>query len=205
MTRAIKICGLTDKKQALEIARLGVNAIGFILYPPSPRFIELDLLQSITAELPPFVKGVGVFVNKPIDDLVALFNQSGLDLAQLHGEESPEYCLELGKRGVPWIKTIHLKSREDLKKINEYPGSSFLLDAYSSKEYGGTGKTIDWSLAKEAALMADIILAGGITPDNIREAIEEVAPYGIDVSSGVEISPGVKSIEKVTQLLRQVI
>jgi len=204
MTVAIKICGLTDKKQALEISKLGVNAIGFILYPPSPRFIELDLLQSITAELPPFVKGVGVFVNKPLDDLITLFNQSGLDLAQLHGEESPEYCQELGKQGVPWIKTIHLKSMEDLKKIEEYPGNSFLLDAWSSTEYGGTGKTIDWSLAREAALMANIILAGGITPFNVQEAIKEVKPYGVDVSSGVEVSPGIKSIEKVTNLLSQI-
>lgn len=204
MSTAIKICGLTQKKQALEIARLGINAMGFILYPPSPRFIALDILQSITSELPPFCKSVGVFVNKPINDLITLFHQSGLELAQLHGEETPEYCNELSNQGVSWIKTIRLKSRDDLKKIDDYSGDQFLLDAWSQNEYGGTGKTIDWSLAKEATLRADIILAGGITPKNISEAIKEVAPYGIDVSSGVEISPGVKSMDKVVQLLNQI-
>ena len=196
----VKICGLTDPGQAKAIAELGADALGFILYPKSPRYIEPDRLAALLLELPPFVKTVGVFVDEPLDMLVEIMRSTGLNLAQLHGAESPEYAHELTRQGIPWIKALRVGSAKDLEGLAAYGNGYFLLDAKSEKGMGGTGETFDWSLAKEAAQKYRIILAGGLSPDNLAQAITQVSPYGLDISSGVEVSPGVKDLDKVAQV-----
>ena len=200
----IKICGVTRMEQAVEIADLGVDAIGFILYPPSPRYIEPSKIKAIVSQLPPLIKTVGVFVDEPMDRLTETLRNAGLDLAQLHGAETPDYCERLSQRGISWIKAFRVRGQMDTALLSRYPARSFLLDTWSEEEYGGTGKTFDWSLVKKICADYRIVLAGGITPENASEAIKTLNPYGLDVSSGVEESPGIKSIEKVEALLQAV-
>ncbi len=201
---AIKICGITQMEQAIEIARLGVDAIGFILYPPSPRFIEPSKIKAIVLRLPPLIKTVGVFVDEPMERLIDTVRNTGIDLAQLHGSETPEYCRRLSDSGIPWIKAFRIRDRMDIDLLPRYPTKNFLLDAWSDKAYGGTGKTFDWSQAKKVCAAYRIILAGGLTPENVSEAIGMLNPYGLDISSGVEKAPGIKSIDKVKTLLKAV-
>ncbi|MCP4751787.1 MAG: phosphoribosylanthranilate isomerase [Proteobacteria bacterium] len=205
MKRAkIKICGLTIKEQAVEIAAFGVDALGFILYPPSPRYIEPEKIRTILVDLPPLVKTLGVFVDEPLAKVVETIRRTGLDTAQLSGAESPEYCLSLTEQGISWIKSFRVRDNLDESLLNRYPTRYFLLDAWSEKEYGGTGKTFDWNIADGIDKKYEIILAGGITVDNVDKAIRQIRPYGIDVSSGVETSPGIKSLEKVAQLMDRI-
>lgn len=197
----VKICGITTKEQGIKIAEFGADALGFILYPKSPRYITPKEVFDIVQYLPPFTKTVGVFVNESIDDLTSIMKESRLDVAQLSGDESSEYCFELTKKGVNWLKCIRVKDKADLQAINAYHSNYILLDAWSKEEYGGTGKSFDWSLIQPERNEFKTILAGGISVDNVQEAIKAVRPYGIDVSSGVEERPGVKSLEKVKALL----
>lgn len=200
----VKICGITQQEQAREIAALGVDALGFILYPPSPRYVRPAVVKKLVTGLPPFITTVGVFVDEPLETLVQTMRRTGLHVAQLHGDETPEYCKHLSQSGIRWMKAFRIRSEEDLKKLKGYGTKHFLLDTWSVKGHGGTGETFDWSLAKKAADRSQIILAGGITEDNIEDAIAQVSPYGIDLSSGVEVSPGVKSIEKIKALLEKI-
>ncbi|PCI25813.1 MAG: phosphoribosylanthranilate isomerase [SAR324 cluster bacterium] len=200
----IKVCGLTQKEQALEIASMGVDALGFILYPPSPRYIEPERIKPILEALPPLVKTVGVFVDEAVEEVVRISQQTGLDLVQLHGKETPAYCRELTRQGVSWIKAFRVKEELDQELLAAYQCPSFLLDAWSKQGYGGTGETFNWDLAKPAVEKFQILLAGGITPENVQAAIHQIQPYGIDLSSGVELSPGIKSMPKIRQLLSNI-
>jgi len=201
----LKICGITKKDQALEIAHLGVDALGFIFYPKSPRFIDPDDARKIIQVLPPFVKTVGVFVDESFDQIIKSVRQSSVDLVQLHGSETPEYCNHLSKARVPWIKAFRVNDDFDSGVLKKYPGKHFLLDAWSDDAYGGTGKTIDWDKIKPLFQDNHLILAGGINPENVKLAINTTHPYGIDVSSGVEKSPGDKSLSKVKALIKNLI
>ncbi|MBT3225938.1 MAG: phosphoribosylanthranilate isomerase [Deltaproteobacteria bacterium] len=200
----VKICGITIKEQALAIAALNVDALGFILYQKSPRYIKPNKIRSIINVLPPFVKTVGVFVNESIADLTEIMLQSGLDLAQLSGDESPDYCRQLTENGISWIRSFRIRDPADLDQTALFPANYILLDAWSDKDFGGTGKTFDWHIIDQLPDRYEIILAGGINLENVEKAIKSVQPYGIDVSSGVEESPGVKSIEKVKALLKRI-
>lgn len=200
----IKICGITQKEQAQTIAKMGVDALGFILYPPSPRYVSPEAIKTMITGLPPFTTTVGVFVDEDFETVVQSMRTTGLHVAQLHGKESPEYCRKLSEAGIQWLKAFRIREKKDLERLKGYPTHHFLLDAWSDKGHGGTGDTFDWSFAKEACKSAEIILAGGVTADNIKQAVQEVSPYGIDLSSGVEISPGIKSIEKIKVLLQQI-
>lgn len=200
----VKICGITLKEQALEIASLAVDAMGFVLYPASPRYVNPETVGDILKELPPFLKTVGVFVDEVLEKLVEITRKTGLDLVQLNGNESPKYCNLLTLQGISWIKVFRIKDSLDEHAWSIYPSRYFLLDAWSVKDYGGTGKTFSWDLAAEASKNYQIILAGGINSDNIENAISQVKPYGIDVSSGVETAPGIKSIKKINQLLANI-
>ncbi len=200
----IKICGLTSKEQAVEISLMDVDALGFILYPPSPRYIESEKLTDIIKHLPPFTKSVGIFVNESQENVVSIVRKTGIDLVQLSGDESPEYCNALSDQGIQWIKGLRVKDSTDLENLKHYSSDYFLLDAWSDKEFGGTGKTFDWNLIHKQDKEKKLVLAGGINEKNVQEAIRKVKPYALDVSSGVEISPGNKSIEKVKNLLKQV-
>jgi phosphoribosylanthranilate isomerase len=201
----VKICGITNVEDASVAVAAGANALGFILYRASPRYIEPAMVQRIVAQLPPFVVPVGVFVNEEIKIVRDLMDTCGLALAQLHGDETATYCRELGR---PILKSIRLKDRSTFLALAEFQGRAgvrgFVLDAFSEQAYGGTGQVVDWGLAREAAQAATVVLAGGLTPENVGRAIQTVQPYGVDVSSGVEVTPGKKDHEKVRAFLRAV-
>jgi phosphoribosylanthranilate isomerase len=194
----VKICGITNAEDARIAVESGADALGFVLYRKSPRFVEPAVVKSIVAGLPPFVLPIGVFVNEEPERVRALLDDCGLALAQLHGDESALYCQQLGR---PVLKALRLKDRGTFLALAEFQGRAnvrgFLIDTFSDQAYGGTGKTVDWTLAKEAARSTPVILAGGLTPVNVAEAIARVRPYGVDVSSGVEQSPGKKDPDKV--------
>jgi phosphoribosylanthranilate isomerase len=199
----IKICGITNTEDAGVAVAAGADALGFVMYRKSPRWVEPTVARSIIAGLPPFVFPVGVFVNEEAERVRALMDECGFALAQLHGDESALYCQNLGR---PALKALRLKDRGTFLALAEFQGRAnvrgVLIDAFSDQAYGGTGQTVDWTLAQEAARLIPIILAGGLTPTNVAEAIAQVRPYGVDVSSGVEQSPGKKDPNKVKAFIQ---
>jgi len=181
----VKICGITRMDDALEAVRAGAAAVGFIFWPGSPRYIDPYRARAIANALPPFVTPVGVFVDQPADYVAGVASLVRLGAIQLHGRETPESAAALGR---PILKGLTLND-----SIDPWPDSVvLLLDAHDPVRRGGTGQTIDWEAATRIANRRRVILAGGLTPENVGEAIARVQPYGIDVSSGVERSPGVK-------------
>lgn len=205
MAYRTKICGITNVEDALAAVAAGADALGFLLYRKSPRYVDPMKVQQIVAQLPPFVLPVGVFVNEEIKIVRDLMDTCGLALAQLHGEETAAYCRELGR---PVLKALRLKDRSTFLALAEFQGRAgvrgFVLDAFSDEAYGGTGQAVDWSLAREVAQAATVVLAGGLTAVNVGQALRAVQPYGVDVSSGVEVAPGKKDHEKVRAFLRAV-
>ena len=199
----IKMCGITNVDDARVAVEAGADALGFVMYRKSPRFVKPAVVKAIVAGLPPFVLPVGVFVNEEPDRVRTLMDDCGLALAQLHGDETAPYCQDLGR---PVLKALRLKDRGTFLALAEFSGRAnvrgFLIDAFSDQAYGGTGQTVDWGLAQEVALSMPVVLAGGLTPVNVAEAIARVRPYGVDVSSGVELSPGKKDHEKVKDFIR---
>jgi len=195
MERFVKICGITNVEDALWAAKCGATAIGLIFAEESPRRATLAAAREIVSELPDSVLRVGVFVNERVDFVNQCVRELGLSYAQLHGEETPEYCRKV-KANV--IKAFRISSRDDLEPLKKYDVEAFLLDAFSPGRRGGTGKTFDWTLAVAAKNRGvPIIVSGGLNPENVAEAIERVAPAGVDASSGVELSPRRKDREKV--------
>lgn len=205
MPTKVKICGITSAEDAAAAVEAGADALGFIFYRKSPRYIQPSLARQIIMSLPPLVTPVGVFVDEEQQAVRNLMDDCGLALAQLHGHESAAYCQELGR---PVLKALRVKDRSSFLALAEFQGRAgvrgFVLDAFSDQAYGGTGQVIDWQLAAEVARAAHILLAGGLTPDNVAKAIQSVQPYGVDVSSGVEREPGKKDHEKVRAFIRAV-
>ena len=197
----VKICGNVTLKDTMAAVEAGADAVGFVFYARSPRVVSPKAVAAIVSHLPPLVMAVGVFVNENPDVVSQIMADCGLPYAQLHGEESPQYCAELK---LPVLKGIRVRSREDLAMLSLYRVKAILLDAYVEGVVGGTGTTFDWALAVEAKAWGPIILAGGLTPDNVVEAIRHVQPYGVDVSSGVEAAPGVKDHTKVRAFVKSV-
>ncbi len=201
----VKICGITSAEDAAVAVEAGADALGFVFYRKSPRYIEPLVAKQIIMGLPPLVTAVGVFVDEEQQVVRSLMDDCGLALAQLHGQESAVYCQELGR---PVLKALRVKDRSSFLALAEFQGRAgvrgFVLDAFSDQAYGGTGQVIDWELAAEVARAAHILLAGGLTPDNVATAIQSVQPYGVDVSSGVEREPGRKDHEKVRAFIRAV-
>lgn len=194
----VKICGITNKEDALYAVGCGADALGFIFYEKSPRYIEPDNAKTIIAALPPFVTTVGVFVNKDFNDIRDITLLTGVTVVQLHGDESPSYCnLVEGKL----IKAIRVKNDSSIEGLKKYDVDTFLLDSFDKNSFGGSGLTFDWKLAEKAKQYGKIILAGGLTPDNVEEAVKKVAPYGVDVNSGVEKKPGIKNKNKVKEFI----
>ncbi len=198
MFTKIKICGITNIQDAAAAVEAGADALGFVFYAKSPRAIEPAVAKRIIADLPPFILPIGVFVNHEVATIRNVFDECGLALAQLHGDETPTFCESLGR---PVLRALRLRNRSSLLSLAEYKGrigiKGFVIDAFSSQAYGGTGQTVDWSLAREVAKVTPIILAGGLTPTNVQEAIQHVQPYGVDVSSGVEENPLKKDHSKI--------
>ncbi|MDD3580604.1 MAG: phosphoribosylanthranilate isomerase [Desulfobacca sp.] len=192
----VKICGLTNLADARLASDLGAHALGFIFYPKSPRYIAPEAARDIIAQLPPLVLSIGVFVNEELATVRKLSDQIGLDWVQLHGEEPPDYCQALGRNV---IKVIPVKDATSLDLMTAYQGRvrAFLLDTYKSGQKGGTGQTFDWSLAVQAKTRGPVILAGGLTPENVAAAVQAVHPTAVDVASGVEAAPGRKDPNKL--------
>lgn len=201
----IKICGITNQIDALHAIEAGADALGFIMYKQSRRYVSPNVVKAIVANLPPFALPVGVFVNEEAKVVRDIMDECGLALAQIHGDETAEYCETLGR---PVLRGIRLRDQTTFLAMAEYKGRArvrgFVLDAFTEGAYGGTGKTADWDLAKEAAQSFSFLLAGGLTPENVQEAIQKVRPYGVDVSSGVEASPGKKDPLKVQAFIQAV-
>jgi phosphoribosylanthranilate isomerase len=188
----VKICGITNVEDALLACELGAAAIGLNFYEKSPRCISPFMASKIIGKLPPFVAPVGVFVNWQSAPVTSLAKALGLAAAQLHGDEPPKIVNEIAKK-VFVIKALHAGKGSALPQFAKYRGvTAFLLDSPHSGQYGGTGRTADWTLAQTAAKSHRILLAGGLTPENVAEAILTVRPYAVDVTSGVESKPGKK-------------
>ncbi|MBD3343532.1 MAG: phosphoribosylanthranilate isomerase [Chitinivibrionales bacterium] len=195
MSVRIKICGITQYEDARIAASLGADALGFIFYPKSPRYISPVAAKEIITKLPPLISKVGVFVNEPAETIMAITQESGIDTIQLHGTEPPEFCKYFP---LPVIKAFSIDSNADITLLEKYDVSGFLLDTWDKTLRGGTGKTFDWAIAeKTCRKYPNIILAGGLGPTNIAEALENVMPYAVDVNSGVEIKPGIKNPKKL--------
>jgi phosphoribosylanthranilate isomerase len=203
MTVRIKICGITNREDALAAAHLGADALGFI-FAASPRKISVERAREIIKALPPFVRTVGVFVDEDPERVSSIAAMCALDILQLHGSESVDYCSSFDRRV---IKAVRLQSRDDLDNLSQYVSvvDTLLLDTYLPDKLGGTGITFDWKLAVEARRYGRIILAGGLNPENVGAAISMVKPYAVDASSGLERSPGVKDHEKMAQFMREAI
>ncbi|MEO2044090.1 MAG: phosphoribosylanthranilate isomerase [Nitrospinaceae bacterium] len=197
----IKICGITQLKDAVYAVKHGADAVGFIFYKKSPRSVAMKVVRDIIIKLPPFVHTVGVFVNEKVEGVNKIAEYCGLDLVQLHGNESPSFCRKVRPRV---IKAFRVKDLQSIKQLEKYPVSGFLLDTFSESKHGGTGKVFDWNLAHPAKKFGPVIMSGGLTPLNIRQALSQVRPYGVDVCSGVEKSPGIKDPEKVRAFLENI-
>jgi len=199
----IKICGITNPEDARLASELGADALGFIFHPASPRRAAPEAAREIIRQLPPFVLSVGVFVDEEAAVVRDLAARLGLDWVQLHGRESPEYCRSLGRRV---LKGFRIEAESSLGALAEYRGAvqAFLLDTYKTGQAGGTGETFDWQLARRAQDFGAIVLAGGLTPANVAQAIEVARPQAVDVASGVEAAPGKKDPEKLRAFFEKV-
>lgn len=196
----IKICGITTAEDALDACDAGADALGFIFWKGSRRYVEPDEARRIVKGLPPFVTTVGVFVDEDLDTISGIVDLVGLDAVQLHGSETPEFCDSATR---PVIKAFRVRGEEVLKELSHYHVSACLLDAYREGVPGGTGEVFNWEIARRAAAQGRVILAGGLTPENVGEAVQRVRPYGVDVSSGVERSAGKKDMDKVKRFIEK--
>jgi phosphoribosylanthranilate isomerase len=196
----VKICGVTRGEDALAAVRLGADALGFNFWPGSKRHITAAAARGIIARLPPFVTPVGVFVNQLEGEMRAIAAETGIQVFQLHGDEPPELCARLP---LPVVKAIPVDQVRALSRLLSYEVSAFLLDT-PSRGYGGSGEPFDWSLAEGVSEVAPVILAGGLTPENVAAAVRAVRPYAVDVASGVESSPGVKDMARMSRFFAAV-
>ncbi len=203
----VKICGITKPEQGEAIAQLGATALGFICVPASPRYATPAGIRAVVERLPVPVDRIGVFANSTKEEICQVVAGAGLTGVQLHGEESAEFCgeLRLELAGVEIIKAVRVRTPEALNGAAGYAGwaDTLLLDAYHPEQLGGTGKTLDWSSLRQFRPSCPWLLAGGLTPENVLEALSQVRPAGIDLSSGVERAPGDKDLGKVARLLQR--
>jgi phosphoribosylanthranilate isomerase len=202
MRTRVKICGFTRCDDALYAAYCGVDAIGLVFYTPSPRHVEIEQARRITDALPPFVTVVGLFVDAAEEEVEETLKRIPIDLLQFHGDETPDYCRSFAH---PYIKAVRMRDHVDVQRVakEHATAAGLLLDAYHPAAKGGTGSRFDWSRIPSEC-DRPIILAGGLTADNVRSALETVRPYGLDVSSGVESSRGIKETMKMNSFLQEV-
>ncbi len=195
----VKICGITSVEDGLHAVRCGADALGLVFYNKSPRCVTAEQARRIISELPPLVTTVGLFVNHPAQEITDIARFCSLDVLQLHGDETPEQC-----QLPPWrvIKALRVRDEQSLADLAAYRVSGMLLDAWQADSYGGTGHRFNWQLAVQATQQRPIILAGGLTPANVAEAVKTVRPYAVDVSSGVESAPGCKDPDLVAAFIR---
>ena len=202
MSVKVKICGITSVADGLAAAEAGADMIGLMLYEKSPRHVSLQTAAEIARALPPFVLRVGVFVNPTEELVLRAIADCGVTLLQFHGDEPPEFCTQFGMMS---MKAFRIRDAGSLAALPDYSTEAYLLDAYSADALGGTGAKFNWELAIEAKKLGrPIVLAGGLTPENVAEAVRQVQPFGVDVSSGVESSPGKKDPAKVRAFIASV-
>jgi phosphoribosylanthranilate isomerase len=195
----IKICGITNIEDALSAVDYGADALGFVFYHKSPRYITPEKTREIILQLPPFVSTVGVFANETHEKMKEILEFSGIDILQLHGDEPPDTCYIWHRV----IRALRVSDFADLKPLEMCRVSAFLLDTYSTASYGGTGQIFNWDIAVEAKRFGRIILSGGLNPDNIEKAIRWVRPYAVDVSSGIEEEKGKKDLKKMRAFIEK--
>ena len=202
MVTAVKICGITRRDDALAAARLGAHAVGLVFCARSPRNVSIAAAQEVVAALPPFVMAVGLFVDAAVREIEAVLNAVRLDLLQFHGDETAAFCARFG---VPFIKAARVRAGLDLIQYARDYGAArgLLLDAFVDGTHGGTGTAFDWGLIPPD-LPLPIVLSGGLNPANVSDAIRRVSPWAIDVSSGVEASPGIKDPQKIAAFMKEV-
>jgi len=200
MRTRIKICGITRPEDGIEAARLGADAIGLVFYNKSPRAVTPKQAAEIAAALPPFVSIVGLFVDPDPVNVELVLAQVSLDLIQFHGNETPEFCASFGR---PYLKAVRMRDGVDLAAERQRYGDArgLLLDTYQSGTPGGTGEVFEWDRVPDD-LAASIVLAGGLTPDNVAAAVKQVQPYAVDVSGGVEASKGIKDAAKLAAFFK---
>ena len=196
-----KVCGITNPGDAREAADAGADAIGMI-FAESPREVNVEEARRISVALPDGVLKVGVFVDAEPEEVLETAREVGLDLAQLHGDETPEMVAAIRGAGLPVMKALRVRNAEALAEIQSYGADLIMLDAWSARSRGGTGETFDWGLAKSVKGRGNIVVSGGLTPENVREAIEFFEPYGVDASSSLEEKPGKKSGERLRRFVR---
>jgi len=203
MNTRIKICGITNREDAVAAVEAGAHALGFMFFENSKRHVSFTRAAEIIHEVPPFVAKVGVFVDAAEDFVRKAIESTGIDTLQFHGAESPEYCAKFSPMKV--IKAFRMRGRESLDACLRYRDHAWLLDSYVTGAEGGTGVAFDWNLAVDATRLTRlVILAGGLKPESVGEAVSKVHPYAVDVSSGVESSPGRKDHGKITAFIRAV-
>jgi phosphoribosylanthranilate isomerase len=198
----VKICGITRVEDAVSAVNAGADAIGLVFYAPSPRCISVEQAQKIIAAIPPFVSVVGLFVSAPKAEIEAVLSKVRLDILQFHGDETVGECEQIN---LPYYKAIRVKAGTNLLQYEVEFGSAkaLLLDAHSESAFGGTGQTFDWNLIPKN-LTKPIILAGGLTMENVEVAIQQVRPYAVDVSGGVEVTKGIKDVAKIAAFMQGV-
>lgn len=200
MAVKIKICGITNARDATAVAEAGADALGFVLWEGSKRYVSVETAAKIAPLLPPHVIRVGVFVDAPEELVYRAVRECGLNVLQFHGNETPEYCTQFGLMS---MKAIRVKDEEAIELSRKYTTEALLLDAWSPAGQGGTGEMFDWDLAVEIRRLGrTVFLAGGLTAENVAEAIRKVSPFGIDVSSGVESAPGRKDHRKIQAFIQ---
>ncbi len=190
MNIKVKICGITNLKDALAAVQYGANALGFIFYKKSPRYISPVKAKNIIKQLPPFVSTIGVFVNSSKKEIEIICRTAGISVIQLHGDEPVSFGKHFNEYKV--IRAFRVKDDFNLKSVSSFVCDAYLFDAYQATSYGGSGKTFSWEIIKNKKFSKSVVLSGGLTPYNVVKAIQTVKPYAVDVSSGVEQSPGVK-------------
>jgi phosphoribosylanthranilate isomerase len=199
----VKICGITNYEDAAMALELGADALGFNFYPPSPRYVECAVARDIIRRLPPFAATVGVFVNVAHPaEVDRSARAAGVQVLQLHGDEPADYCR--GLAAWPLIKAVRVHEAWVPESLLGFPAQAFLLDSRDERIFGGTGMTFDWTLARRAPTGLKIVLAGGLNPANVAQAIRSVRPYGVDACSGVEVSPGRKDPAKLAAFMKEV-
>lgn len=202
MRTRVKICGITRVEDALAAVNAGADAIGLVFYAPSPRCVNVAQAQKIVAAIPPFVSVVGLFVNAPTTEIQFILSQVRLDIIQYHGDETPDVCKQIN---LPYYKAIRVKADTNLLQyaLEFESAKALLLDTYTEAAFGGTGQVFDWNLIPKN-MTKPVILAGGLTAENVAHAIKQVQPYAVDVSGGVEVVKGIKDIAKITAFMQGV-
>ncbi len=198
----VKICGITEKDDAFKAVKFGADALGFVFYKKSPRYLSASRARNIIEVLPPLVTTVGVFVNDRLGAISDIASFCGLNVVQLHGDEDHHYCHRLKRYNFKIIKAFRVDAAFDFEQVKKYDVDGFLFDAFQEDAYGGTGKSFNWELLRKADLKVPFILSGGLTQENVMEAVQCVKPYGVDVSSGVELEPGKKDHRKMMAFIQ---